>query len=135
MHLCQRCVSLLLSRPLSAALQPSTRTLQQRSHHVLLQLSRGQPPVHSLTQRHGRETWTSFGRRNLTDHQAASSEVYNNKTDLAQREVGKHVVPLENSNVHQISSQASLSDIGILCIYTLYIIILACESLILKLSC
>ncbi|KAK9957657.1 hypothetical protein ABG768_011888 [Culter alburnus] len=111
MHLCRRCVSLLLSRPLSAALQPSTYALHQRSHHILLQHSRGQPSIHSLTQRHSRETWTSCGRRNLTDHQAASPEVYNNKTDLAQREVGKHIVPLESSKVHQ--SQASLSDIGL----------------------
>ncbi|XP_067268426.1 transcription termination factor 3, mitochondrial [Chanodichthys erythropterus] len=104
MHLCRRCVSLLLSRPLSAALQPSTHALHQRSHHILLQHSRGQPSIRSLTQRHSRETWTSCGRRNLTDHQAASPEVYNNKTDLAQREVGKHIV-------HQ--SQASLTDIGL----------------------
>ncbi|KAG1971130.1 transcription termination factor 3, mitochondrial [Pimephales promelas] len=121
MHLCRRCVSLLFSRPLlSAALQPSTHTLHQRSHHILLQHShhillqhsREQPPVHSLTQRHSGETWAPRGRRNLTDHQAASPDVYN-KTDLAEREVEKHIVPFENLNVHQISNQESLSDIGL----------------------
>lgn len=114
MHLCRRCVSLLLSRPLlSAALQPSTHTLHQRSHHILLQHSREQPPFHSLTQRHSRETWTPCGRRNLTDHQAASPDVFNNKTDLAEREVEKHIVPFENVNVHQISNQESLLDIDL----------------------
>ncbi|KAK7125168.1 hypothetical protein R3I94_019263 [Phoxinus phoxinus] len=109
MHLCRRCVSLLLSRPLlSAALQPSTHKLHQRSHHILLQ-----PPVHSLTQRDSRETWTPCGRRNLSDHQAASPDVYNNKTDLAEREAEKHIVPFENLNVHQISNQESLSDMGL----------------------
>uniref|UniRef100_A0A8C1SMP2 Transcription termination factor 3, mitochondrial n=1 Tax=Cyprinus carpio TaxID=7962 RepID=A0A8C1SMP2_CYPCA len=37
MHVCQPCVSLLLSRPLSAALQQSTRALHQRAHLTLLQ--------------------------------------------------------------------------------------------------
>ncbi|XP_016411427.1 transcription termination factor 3, mitochondrial-like [Sinocyclocheilus rhinocerous] len=99
MHVCQRCVSLLLSRPLSAAGQQSTRALHQRSHLILLQHSTRQSPVHRLSQGHSRETW-----RHFTDHQAASPDVYN-KTDLAQ----KKVVPL-NSDVHRISSQVSLSD-------------------------
>uniref|UniRef100_A0A671RRG4 Transcription termination factor 3, mitochondrial n=1 Tax=Sinocyclocheilus anshuiensis TaxID=1608454 RepID=A0A671RRG4_9TELE len=85
MHVCQRCVSLLLSRPLSAALQHSTRALHQRSHLTLLQHS----TRHTLSQRHSRQTW-----RHFADHQAASPDVYN-KIDLAQKEV----VPL-NSDVH-----------------------------------
>lgn len=106
-------MSVLLSRPLlTAALQPSTHTLHQRSHHILLQHSLEQPPVHSLTQRHSRETWTPCGRRNVTDHQAASPDVYNNKTDLAEREVEKQIVPFDNFNVQKISNQESLSDIG-----------------------
>lgn len=87
MHVCQRCVSLLLSRPLSAALQQSTRALHQRSHLTLLQHS----TRHTLSQRHSTQTW-----RHFTDHQAASPDVYN-KIDLAQKEV----VPF-NSDVHRI---------------------------------
>ncbi|RXN26280.1 transcription termination factor mitochondrial [Labeo rohita] len=66
---------------------------------MLLRHSTRQPLVHTLSQRHSRETW-----RHFTDHQAASPDVHN-KIDLAQKEV----VPL-NSDVHRISSQVSLSD-------------------------
>ncbi|XP_016365227.1 transcription termination factor 3, mitochondrial-like isoform X2 [Sinocyclocheilus rhinocerous] len=93
MHVCQRCVSLLLSRPLSAALQHSTRALHQRSHLTLLQHS----TRHTLSQRHSRQTW-----RHFADHQAASPDVYN-KIDLAQ----KQVVPL-NSEVHRIDLDAAV---------------------------
>ncbi|XP_073678216.1 transcription termination factor 3, mitochondrial [Garra rufa] len=99
MRVCQRCVGLLLLRPLSAALQQSTRILHQRSHLILLQHSTRQPLIPTLLQRHNTETW-----RHFTDHQAASTDVHI-KIDLVQKEV----VPL-NSDVHQISSQVSLSD-------------------------
>ncbi|XP_059412226.1 transcription termination factor 3, mitochondrial isoform X1 [Carassius carassius] len=93
MLVCQRCVRLLLSRPLSSALQPSTRALHQRSHLPLQQHS----TRHTLPQRHSRQTW-----RHFTDHQAASPGVYN-KIDLAQKEV----VPL-NSDVHRVDLDAAL---------------------------
>ncbi|KTG45699.1 hypothetical protein cypCar_00000678 [Cyprinus carpio] len=89
MHVCQRCVSLLLSRPLSAALQQSTLALHQRAHLTLLQ--------HSTRHTHSRQTW-----RHFTDHQAASPDVYN-KIDLAQKEV----VPF-NSDVHRIDLDAAV---------------------------
>ncbi|XP_016136928.1 transcription termination factor 3, mitochondrial isoform X2 [Sinocyclocheilus grahami] len=93
MRVCQRCVSLLLSRPLSAVLQHSTRALHQRSHLTLLQHS----TRHTLSQRHSRQTW-----RHFADHQAASPDVYN-MIDLAQKEV----VPL-NSDVHRIDLDAAV---------------------------
>lgn len=87
MYVCQRCVSVLLSRPLSAALQHSTRALHQRAHPSLLQHSTG----------HSRQTW-----RHYTDYQAVSPDV-NNKIDL----VKKNVVPL-NSDVHRIDLDAAV---------------------------
>ncbi|XP_043073601.1 transcription termination factor 3, mitochondrial isoform X2 [Puntigrus tetrazona] len=88
MHVCQRCVSLFLSRPLSAALQPSTRAPHQRSHLTLLQHS----TRHTLSQRHGTQTGTHF-----TGRQAASPPLYNKK----------EIVPL-NSDDHRIDLDSAV---------------------------
>ncbi|XP_056335436.1 transcription termination factor 3, mitochondrial [Danio aesculapii] len=98
MHVCQRCVCFLLWRPLSAALQQSTRSLHQHTQHNILQHSTTHTSVYSR----------AGGLRYFTHQHTASPDVQN--TDPQQNEAGKHVVPLEKSAMHQ-TSQVYLSGL------------------------
>lgn len=123
MHLCQRCVSVFRPGRISAALQQSTR-LHRQSHDVR-NTAHGhkQLPVHSHSQTYSTETWRpahlqhshrllpvhnlsqKYSTENCRVHpQAASPDLQNNSDD-------KQCVTFNNSDLHQESSQTSISDL------------------------